>query len=179
MKNVPFSGDGSDAYGIRLLDDSSPFSPPPSRNNVARRGLSNAAASAATACCAIKREEPDDLRDKTGRVAVKCEFCSTEYPDDDARSRPDQRRGNAGSHHRLRGKVSQSFPPDREASDADGNVLLGDSSRFPATPLDSRSPRMSRSLCCSRVFTPSSISWFTASTRWVPIVAAKPQAIAL
>ena len=27
----------------------------------------------------IKREELDDLRDKTGRVSVKCEFCSTEY----------------------------------------------------------------------------------------------------
>jgi molecular chaperone Hsp33 len=31
----------------------------------------------------IKREELDDLRDKTGRVAVKCEFCSTEYVYDD------------------------------------------------------------------------------------------------
>jgi molecular chaperone Hsp33 len=31
----------------------------------------------------IKREELDDLRDKTGRVAVKCEFCSTEYTYDD------------------------------------------------------------------------------------------------
>ena len=31
----------------------------------------------------IKREELDDLRDKTGRVAVKCEFCSTEYNYDD------------------------------------------------------------------------------------------------
>jgi len=31
----------------------------------------------------IKREELDDLRDKTGRVAVKCEFCSTEYSYDD------------------------------------------------------------------------------------------------
>jgi molecular chaperone Hsp33 len=31
----------------------------------------------------IKREELDDLRDKTGRVAVKCEFCSTEYAYDD------------------------------------------------------------------------------------------------
>ncbi len=32
----------------------------------------------------IRREELDDLRDKTGRVAVKCEFCSTEYAYDDA-----------------------------------------------------------------------------------------------
>ena len=31
----------------------------------------------------IKREELDDLRDKNGRVAVKCEFCSTEYAYDD------------------------------------------------------------------------------------------------
>jgi len=31
----------------------------------------------------IKREELDDLRDKTDRVAVKCEFCSTEYTYDD------------------------------------------------------------------------------------------------
>jgi molecular chaperone Hsp33 len=31
----------------------------------------------------IKREELDDLRDKAGRVAVKCEFCSTEYAYDD------------------------------------------------------------------------------------------------
>lgn len=31
----------------------------------------------------IKREELDDLRDGTGRVAVKCEFCSTEYNYDD------------------------------------------------------------------------------------------------
>ena len=31
----------------------------------------------------IKREELDDLRDKSGRVAVKCEFCSTEYTYDD------------------------------------------------------------------------------------------------
>jgi molecular chaperone Hsp33 len=31
----------------------------------------------------IRREELDDLRDKTGRVAVKCEFCSTEYAYDD------------------------------------------------------------------------------------------------
>jgi molecular chaperone Hsp33 len=31
----------------------------------------------------IKREELSDLRDKTGRVAVKCEFCSTEYAYDD------------------------------------------------------------------------------------------------
>ncbi len=31
----------------------------------------------------IKREELDDLRDKNGRVAVKCEFCSTEYTYDD------------------------------------------------------------------------------------------------
>lgn len=32
----------------------------------------------------IKREELDDLRDKDGRVAVKCEFCSTEYAYDDS-----------------------------------------------------------------------------------------------
>jgi molecular chaperone Hsp33 len=32
----------------------------------------------------IKREELDDLRDKSGRVAVKCEFCSTEYTYDDS-----------------------------------------------------------------------------------------------
>jgi molecular chaperone Hsp33 len=32
---------------------------------------------------AIKREELDDLRDSSGRVAVKCEFCSTEYAYDD------------------------------------------------------------------------------------------------
>jgi molecular chaperone Hsp33 len=31
----------------------------------------------------IKRSELDDLRDKSGRVAVKCEFCSTEYAYDD------------------------------------------------------------------------------------------------
>jgi molecular chaperone Hsp33 len=31
----------------------------------------------------IKREELDDLRDKSGRVVVKCEFCSTEYAYDD------------------------------------------------------------------------------------------------
>jgi molecular chaperone Hsp33 len=31
----------------------------------------------------IRREELDDLRDTTGRVAVKCEFCSTEYAYDD------------------------------------------------------------------------------------------------
>jgi molecular chaperone Hsp33 len=31
----------------------------------------------------IKREELDDLRDRDGRVAVKCEFCSTEYAYDD------------------------------------------------------------------------------------------------
>ncbi len=31
----------------------------------------------------IRREELDDLRDKSGRVAVKCEFCSTEYTYDD------------------------------------------------------------------------------------------------
>lgn len=31
----------------------------------------------------IKREELDDLRDKSGRVSVKCEFCSTEYDYDD------------------------------------------------------------------------------------------------
>ncbi|MBS0521375.1 MAG: Hsp33 family molecular chaperone HslO [Proteobacteria bacterium] len=31
----------------------------------------------------IRREELDDLRDASGRVAVKCEFCSTEYPYDD------------------------------------------------------------------------------------------------
>ena len=32
---------------------------------------------------AIKRAELDDLRDKSGRVSVKCEFCSTEYTYDD------------------------------------------------------------------------------------------------
>jgi molecular chaperone Hsp33 len=32
---------------------------------------------------AIKRSELDDLRDKNGRVSVKCEFCSTEYTYDD------------------------------------------------------------------------------------------------
>ena len=31
----------------------------------------------------IRREELDDLRDTSGRVAVKCEFCSTEYAYDD------------------------------------------------------------------------------------------------
>lgn len=31
----------------------------------------------------IRREELVDLRDKTGRVSVKCEFCSTEYAYDD------------------------------------------------------------------------------------------------
>ena len=31
----------------------------------------------------IRREELDDLRDKAGKVAVKCEFCSTEYAYDD------------------------------------------------------------------------------------------------
>ena len=31
----------------------------------------------------IRREELDDLRDTSGRVAVKCEFCSTEYTYDD------------------------------------------------------------------------------------------------
>jgi molecular chaperone Hsp33 len=31
----------------------------------------------------IKREELDDLRDSSGKVAVKCEFCSTEYAYDD------------------------------------------------------------------------------------------------
>lgn len=31
----------------------------------------------------IRREELDDLRDTTGRVAVKCEFCSTEYAYDE------------------------------------------------------------------------------------------------
>jgi molecular chaperone Hsp33 len=31
----------------------------------------------------IKREELDDLRDSSGKVAVKCEFCSTEYGYDD------------------------------------------------------------------------------------------------
>lgn len=31
----------------------------------------------------IKREELGDLRDSTGRVSVKCEFCSTEYAYDD------------------------------------------------------------------------------------------------
>ncbi len=43
-----------------------------------------AAASASTACCArLKREELSDLRDPSGRVVVKCEFCSTEYGYDD------------------------------------------------------------------------------------------------
>jgi molecular chaperone Hsp33 len=32
---------------------------------------------------AIKRQELDDLRDQSGRVVVKCEFCSTEYVYDD------------------------------------------------------------------------------------------------
>jgi molecular chaperone Hsp33 len=31
----------------------------------------------------IKREELDDMRDPSGRVVVKCEFCSTEYAYDD------------------------------------------------------------------------------------------------
>ena len=31
----------------------------------------------------IKREELADLRDPSGRVVVKCEFCSTEYAYDD------------------------------------------------------------------------------------------------
>ena len=31
----------------------------------------------------IGREELDDLRDSSGKVAVKCEFCSTEYIYDD------------------------------------------------------------------------------------------------
>lgn len=31
----------------------------------------------------IKREELDDLRDSSGKVSVKCEFCSTEYAYDD------------------------------------------------------------------------------------------------
>jgi len=31
----------------------------------------------------IRREELADLRDTTGRVSVKCEFCSTEYAYDD------------------------------------------------------------------------------------------------
>lgn len=31
----------------------------------------------------IKRQELDDLRDASGRVVVKCEFCSTEYAYDD------------------------------------------------------------------------------------------------
>jgi molecular chaperone Hsp33 len=31
----------------------------------------------------IKREELDDLREPSGKVAVKCEFCSTEYTYDD------------------------------------------------------------------------------------------------
>ena len=31
----------------------------------------------------IKRAELDDLRDSTGKVSVKCEFCSTEYAYDD------------------------------------------------------------------------------------------------
>jgi molecular chaperone Hsp33 len=32
----------------------------------------------------IRREELDDLRDSTGKVSVKCEFCSTEYAYDDS-----------------------------------------------------------------------------------------------
>jgi molecular chaperone Hsp33 len=32
----------------------------------------------------IKRQELDDLRDPSGRVVVKCEFCSTEYAYDDS-----------------------------------------------------------------------------------------------
>jgi molecular chaperone Hsp33 len=32
----------------------------------------------------IKREELDDLRDSSGKVSVKCEFCSTEYVYDDS-----------------------------------------------------------------------------------------------
>ena len=32
----------------------------------------------------IKREELDDLRDTSGKVSVKCEFCSTEYAYDDS-----------------------------------------------------------------------------------------------
>ena len=32
----------------------------------------------------IKREDLDDLRDASGNVAVKCEFCSTEYAYDDS-----------------------------------------------------------------------------------------------
>ena len=32
----------------------------------------------------IKREELDDLRDSSGKVSVKCEFCSTEYAYDDS-----------------------------------------------------------------------------------------------
>jgi len=32
----------------------------------------------------IRREELGDLRDTTGRVSVKCEFCSTEYTYDDS-----------------------------------------------------------------------------------------------
>ena len=32
----------------------------------------------------IRREELDEMRDATGRVSVKCEFCSTEYAYDDA-----------------------------------------------------------------------------------------------
>ena len=31
----------------------------------------------------IKREELGDMRDPSGRVVVKCEFCSTEYAYDD------------------------------------------------------------------------------------------------
>ena len=31
----------------------------------------------------LKREELSDLRDTSGRVVVKCEFCSTEYAYDD------------------------------------------------------------------------------------------------
>jgi molecular chaperone Hsp33 len=32
----------------------------------------------------LKREELSDLRDTSGRVVVKCEFCSTEYAYDDS-----------------------------------------------------------------------------------------------
>jgi molecular chaperone Hsp33 len=31
----------------------------------------------------LKREELSDLRDSSGRVVVKCEFCSTEYAYDE------------------------------------------------------------------------------------------------
>ncbi len=57
----------------------------PIRAPPVRRCAAAAAASASTACCArSSARELDDLRDKAGRVAVKCEFCSTEYSYDDS-----------------------------------------------------------------------------------------------